>query len=78
MGRSGTPLAAAASLALFCSAIFSFSALRAAPVLAPTDLEKEATLVCDEASDALGLLGSLSSPFFSLFSNVSNILVHVS
>ena len=75
MGRSGTPLAAAANLALFCSAIFSFSALRAAPVVAPTDLENEATLVCDEVRDAFGLFGSFSSPFFSLFSNVSNILV---
>jgi|TARA_R110002003_G_scaffold296_7_gene18663 hypothetical protein len=42
IGRSGTPLEAAI-LALLCSAIFSFNALRAAP--APTDFENEAALV---------------------------------
>ena len=75
MGRSGTPFWAAA-LALLCSAIFSFSALRAAP--APTDLENEDALVWDEASEAFGLLGSFSSAVFSRFSSVSNILVKVS
>jgi hypothetical protein len=61
-----------AALALLCSAIFSFSALRAAP--APTDFENEAALVWEEASDAFGLLGSFSSAVFSRFSSVSNIL----
>jgi hypothetical protein len=41
MGRSGTFCAAA--LALRCSAIFSFNAMRAAP--APTDFENEDVLV---------------------------------
>jgi hypothetical protein len=75
MGRSGTPFAAAAALALRCSAIFSFSALRAAP--APTDLEKEGALAWDEApEEVFGLLGSFSNAVFSRFSNVSNILQH--
>jgi hypothetical protein len=70
-GRSGTPLEAT-NLALRCSAIFSFKALRAAPV--PTDFENEATLFCDEDSEAFGLFGSFSSAVFSRFSSVSNIL----
>jgi hypothetical protein len=63
----------AANLALRCSAIFSFSAFREAP--GPTDFEKEAVLVCDEAIEALGLLGSFSSAVFSRLSSVSNILL---
>jgi hypothetical protein len=31
-------------------------------------------LLCDEASDALGLFGSLSRPVFSRFSSVSYML----
>jgi hypothetical protein len=68
MGRSG---ALDAAFALRCSAIFSLRAVRAAP--APTDLENEAALVCDEASEVFGLLGSFSRAVFSRFSNVSNM-----
>lgn len=75
-GRSAAPLEAA-SFALLCSAIFSFRLVRAAP--GPTDFEKDgAVLVCDDASDALGLFGSLSRPVFSRFSRVSYILLSVS
>jgi hypothetical protein len=71
MGRSGT--FEAAILALRCSAIFSFRAFRAAP--APTDFENEegAALLCDDAREPFGLLGSFSSAVFSRFSSVSNI-----
>lgn len=60
--------------ALRCSAILAFSAARAAPVPPPTDFEKAEVLVCEEVIDALGLCGSFSSPVFSRFSRVSNIL----
>jgi hypothetical protein len=71
LGRSGMPLAAA-NLARLCSAIFSFRLVLAIP--GPTDLENDDTAGCDDASDALGLFGSLSKPVFSRFSRVSYIL----
>lgn len=77
MGRS----LLAANFALLCSAIFSLRALllAAAALPVPTDFEKEgAALLLDDASEAFGLLGSFSSPFFSLFSSVSKMLVGVS
>jgi hypothetical protein len=59
-------------LALLCSAIFSFKALREAP--GPIDFENEAVLVDDETAPPFGLFGSLSSAVFSRLSSVSNIL----
>jgi hypothetical protein len=60
-------------LALLCSAIFSFRALREAP--GPIDFENEAVLVDDEESEPpFGLLESFSSAVFSRLSRVSNIL----
>jgi hypothetical protein len=52
----------------------AFSASLAAPLPAPTDFENEGILLCDDASDAFGLLGSFSRPVFSLLSSVSKIL----